>query len=229
MSQANQHVGKASRSEAQVLLVEDHPLTRLGMSELIASQSDMTVAYEASGVSEALKKVNESPPDVAVVDISLQDGNGMELVKQLVALQKDIKVLVVSMHDENLFAERALKAGAMGYINKHEATTAVADAIRQIMRGKLYLSGNVAERVLHRAVRGGEEESSSSPLEGLSDRELEVFELIGRGLTTRQIADQLHLSPKTVDTHREHIKSKLGLESPNDLIRHAVQWVMEQA
>jgi DNA-binding NarL/FixJ family response regulator len=167
----------------------------------------------------------ESRPDSMIVDITLPGMNGLELIKRVRSRCPDIRILVTSMHEESLFAERSLRAGANGYINKEEATEKVVEAINRVLAGHVYLSSQMTSRLLH-AVIGGDV-GQKSLIESLTDRELEVFELIGRGLSTRDIAEKLHLSVKTVETHRDHIRNKLNLESTNQLMRHAVQWVLE--
>lgn len=210
----------------KVLLVDDHPIVRHGLTELIEQSSNLEVCGESASSSEALQLVRETDPDVVVIDISLGGGNGLELIKQIKAQGSDAHMIVSSMHDELLYAERALRAGAMGYINKIEGTEKIIEAIHQILTGRIYLSGPMTERVLQRMMRN-EPEPGSSPIDALSDRELEVFEMIGHGQTTRQIAKKLHLSPKTIETHREHIKTKLHLQNNNELVRQAVQWALE--
>ncbi len=210
----------------RILIVDDHALVRHGLTELISGEPDLEVCAEAADMDEALKQVEQQRPDLVVVDISLQDGNGLELIKRIKAKSANVTMIVVSMHDETLFAERALKAGAMGYINKQEATDQVIDAIRQVLTGHIYLSDEMKDRVLYGVVTG-ERPAHFSSIEKLSDRELEVFELIGRGFSTRQIATKLHLSIKTIETHREHIKEKLGLKNASELNQHAVRWVLE--
>jgi len=188
------------------------------------------VCAEASGAAEALQQMGETRPAVVVLDLSLSEGSGLDLIKQIHAHDPEVRMLVVSMHDETLFADRALQAGAMGYVHKREATNRVIDGIRKVQRGQIRLSSPMAERVLQKALRGSEEATApASSLSQLSNRELQVYQLIGEGLSTRQIAERLHLSPKTVDTHREHLKRKLKLQTLNQLVRHAAQWVMEQA
>jgi DNA-binding NarL/FixJ family response regulator len=215
-----------SSGKTRILIVDDHPIVRQGLTLLIANEPDLEVCGEAADSGEAVRQLTASRPDLIVVDISLHSGNGIELIKQIRSRDPNVKMLVSSMHDESLFAERALRAGAMGYINKAEATDKVVEAIRQVIRGKIYLSPRMTERMLCRAI-GTEESLDHSPIDSLSDRELEVFELIGQGLTTRQIANKLHLSPKTVETYRENIKSKLNLANATELTRHAVQWTLE--
>lgn len=209
----------------RVLIVDDHPIVREGLAAVINREVDLEVCGQAGGLSQAMRLFQQERPDLVVADVSLEDGNGLELVKELVAYDSGIKVLVQSMYEESLYAERALRAGARGYINKEEALAQVVNAIRQVLRGRVYLSSRMTDRLLHRSVRGFEPERS--PIESLSDRELEVFEQIGRGITTRRIAQNLYLSPKTIETYRENIKTKLNLKNATELTQHAVQWVLE--
>ncbi len=210
----------------RILIVDDHPLLRQGLIGLISTQSDFEVCGEASGATEARELAAATNPNVATIDLALKDGNGIELIKEFRETYKDLKLLVVSMHDEFLFAERALRAGAMGYVSKQEAIRTIVQAVRTILSGKIYLSQSMTDRMLQMAV-GSKTTAFASPLERLSDREIEIFEMIGQGLTSRQIAGQLDLSPKTVETHREHIKEKLELKNAMELTKHAVQWVLE--
>jgi DNA-binding NarL/FixJ family response regulator len=211
----------------KILIVDDHSLVREGLRALLSSQPDFEVCGEATGIAEARRLIASTEPSVVIVDLSLPDGNGIELVKELKARGDEIKVLVLSMHDESLFAERALRAGARGYLGKHEASRTVIEAVRTVLAGKLYFSARLTEQMMHRAF-GVSTGLERSPLELLSDREIEVFELIGQGLTVRQIAARLELSPKTVETHREHIKEKLAVKNTTELVRHAVQWALER-
>jgi DNA-binding NarL/FixJ family response regulator len=220
-----------SRSElcknvARILIVDDHPTVREGLTARISRQDDMEVCGEVADGEEALVKVKELRPDVAVVDISLPKGHGIDLIKQIRAHHDHVKTIVHSMYEESLYAERALQAGAMGYVNKREAPETLLDAIRQVLVGEVYLSPKMTGRVLNRTVGRGTI-AAASPIESLSDRELEVFNLIGQGLTTRAIANRLHLSVHTIDTHREKIKRKLGLKNSAELMQRAVQWVLE--
>lgn len=210
---------------AKILLVDDHPIVRRGLREILAGEPDMSVCGEAGTVGEALRRVDEQKPDLIVVDLSLDEVGGLELIKQVKATHKDIKMLVASMHDERIYAERALHAGALGYINKDEATDHLVAAIRQVLSGKVFLSEEMTERVLNRARAGGKEQPS--PMDALTDREMIVFELFGQGLTTRQIAERLHRSIKTIETHRDSIKSKLGIDTAVELIHRATLWVRE--
>ncbi|UCE61608.1 MAG: response regulator transcription factor, partial [Phycisphaerales bacterium] len=200
----------ALRRPHKVLVVEDHPIVRQGLSELIEHESDLSVCGAVPSKSEALEVVGRSHPDIAIVDLSLQDTSGLELVKDIKAQFPHLPVLVLSMHDETLYAERALRAGARGYIMKEEATERVMTAIRKVLSGEVYLSEKMSSRLLSNIV-SGPAAGESSPVTRLSDRELQVFELIGRGMGTRKIANSLHLSVKTIETHKEHIKSKMQL------------------
>ena len=188
----------------KVLIVDDHPIVRHGLGELIARQPDLEVCGEAADSSEALRQVEVIRPDVAVVDISLDGDNGIELVERIKALYPDVKTLVSLMHDEKTLAGRALRAGALGYISKRESIRKVVDAIRQVLRGEIYLSPRMASRLLQRAAVG--EPLDHDPVETLSNRELEVFEMIGQGMNTQQIAGKLGLSPRTIETHRKKIR-----------------------
>jgi DNA-binding NarL/FixJ family response regulator len=212
-------------SKYRVLIVDDHPIVRHGLGELIARQPDLEVSGEAADVSEALRQVETNRPDVAVIDISLDGENGIELIERIKALYPEVKVLVSSMHDEKTFAGRALRAGALGYINKRESIRKVVDAVRQVLRGEIYLSPQMASQLLQRAVVG--QPLDHDPIETLSNRELEVFEMIGQGMNTQQIARKLGLSPRTIETHRKKIKTKLNLQNSAQLSRAAFQWVQE--
>jgi DNA-binding NarL/FixJ family response regulator len=211
---------------ARIVLVDDHPIVREGYQQLISQQPDLEVCGMAGDSQDALREVERTQPDLVLVDISLKSGNGLELCKQIRVRFPETKVLVASMHEESLFAERVLRAGAMGYINKDETTGKLIEAIRRVLSGKIYLSDAMKDRMLCRAV-GSEHYNQESPIDTLSDRELEVFEFIGRGVTIRSIAERLNLSPKTVESYRENLKAKLNVENSAELTRHAVQWVLE--
>jgi DNA-binding NarL/FixJ family response regulator len=210
----------------RVAVVDDHPVVREGLASMVANHPDLTICGSAATAAEALDLVRSERPDLAIIDITLKDGSGLDLIKRLKSLAPELKMLVASMHDEALFAERALRAGAQGYISKEEAIGDLVGAIRHVLSGKIYLSPQMTERLLHSAARGAVE-PLQDPVKSLSDRELEVFSLIGEGKTTRQIAQRLDLSIKTIETHREHIKKKLRLESGTELIRFAVEWVVQ--
>lgn len=217
---------KAEKKSTRVMIVDDHALVRHGLGQLISDEADLDICGEADDAQSALEQLDSLQPDLMVIDISLKNGNGIELVKQIRSHGDEIKMLVSSMHDETLFAERALNAGAQGYINKQEATEKVIDAIRCVLDGHVYLSPEMTDRLV---VGKLNRDPSQTTVERLSDRELEVFQLIGQGHSTREIAEQLHLSVKTIETHREHIKNKLSLKNGAELSRHAVQWVLENA
>lgn len=212
---------------AKILIVDDHPVMRRGLSQVIEDEDDMSVCGEASNIDEGFQKIDERNPDLVIVDISLGEGvNGIELVKDIKARHPELKTLVVSMHDELLYAERALRAGAMGYVNKNEPPNILIAALRRALVGKVFLTERMTDRLLNQ-VAGNSDSPGGSPVDKLSDRELEVLEMIGRGIATKQIAANLDLSRKTVETYREHIKTKLNLGNAAELTRFAVQWVLE--
>jgi len=217
----------AASRVTRILIVDDHPMLRRGLAELISHEPDMGTCGEADDADSAMEQVRSARPDLAIIDIALRNSNGLELVKQLHASHPGLRILVCSMHDETLFAERSLRAGAMGYVNKEQALDAVVGAIRAVLAGKVYLSGAMAERILHR-VRNGGGALEESPVQRLTDRELEVFELLGHGLGTAEIAGRLHLSAKTIDAHRQKIKRKLGIGSSGELVQQAVTWVLDR-
>lgn len=219
--------GNPKGGTARILIVDDHPVVRLGLSQLLASEPDLEIAAEAESAAGALDAVERERPDLVIVDISLGDGSGLELIKRLKGRDPDLKMLVSSVHDESLFAQRALKAGAMGYIGKDEAPERIVEAVRRILGGGIFLSRKMTDRMLQ-AAAAGRDPAAETAVDALSDRELEVFELIGRALTTREIAERLHLSVKTVETYRENVKAKLQLANNNELIRRAVEWTLRQ-
>ena len=207
-----------------VFLVDDHPLVREWLTQMIQRENELTVCGEAEDTHEALAKIEASNPDIVIADISLKSTHGLELVKDLQARRPALPVLVLSMHDESLYAERVLRAGARGYITKQEATKKILLAIRQVMAGQIYISEKMAARMVHKMVVGRAQDQKS-PIERLTDRELEVFQLIGRGQGTRRIAAELHLGIKTVESYRARIKEKLKLEDGTQLLQQAIQWV----
>ena len=212
----------------RVMIVDDHPVVRHGLAHLIEADPHLQICAQAETGEQALELLRTTEPEVVVVDITLGGISGLELIKRIKAQKPELKMLVTSMHDERLYAERALRAGALGYVHKQEALEKVVHAIHQVLRGELYVSPGIAEHMLHRVLRGSQEDGDGSPLQRLSDRELEVFQLIGMGLSTREIAQKLHLSPKTIETHRDHIKTKLQLSNNTELVRHAVEWSLQQ-
>jgi DNA-binding NarL/FixJ family response regulator len=208
----------------KVYIVDDHPLMRKGLVMTIEKEMGFEVSGQNESAEGALSEIVKNVPDVAVVDISLPGMNGIELIKNLLHQLPNLKILVVSRHDEELYAERALRAGAKGYLMKLEAAETLITAIRQILNGGIYLSDKIGTKMLMK-LTSGTSSKSDNPLDVLSDRELEVFELTGKGLSTREIGDKLHISVKTVESHRANIKDKLHLETANELMRHAVRWV----
>lgn len=212
---------------ARVLIVDDHPFMRRGLAHMIDDLADMEVCAEADGRAAALEMFEQHQPDLTIVDISLGDGSGIELIKEIKLRQHDARILVSSMHEEALFGERAIRAGALGFVNKGEEVETYIKAFRHVLDGRVFLSQKMTDRLLNRIV-SNDEDTYQSTVELLSDRELEVFELIGRGFTTKQIAAKLELSRKTIETYREHIKTKLSLQNGTELARQAVQWVLEQ-
>jgi DNA-binding NarL/FixJ family response regulator len=216
------------KKRARVLIVDDHPAVREALALRISRQPDLEVCGEAADTSDALRLVAEILPDAAVVDISLKTGNGIDLIKRIRDRNDHVRILVWSMHSESLYAERALHAGALGYINKDQATDRIVEAIRRVLEGKVYLSEAMAERMLQQAVGVAHAEVTRSPVDVLADRELEVFRLIGQGVKTAEIAQRLHLSIKTVETYRDRIRQKLDLEDGTKLAHFATQWVLEQ-
>jgi len=210
-------------SPIRLLVVDDHPIVRQGLALLINREADLAVCGEAEEMHAALSAIQAAKPDILIVDISLNGPDGLELLKNIRITSPRLPVLVLSMHDESIYAERALRAGANGYIMKQEATEKVLVALRRILSGEIYVSDRIANNMLRHYVRGANVSEHSS-VSDLSDRELEVFRLIGEGQGTRQIADALHLSVKTVESYQAHIKEKLSLRSARELVQHAVQW-----
>jgi DNA-binding NarL/FixJ family response regulator len=211
-------------AKRRVLLVDDHPFMRAGLAQLIERQADLCVCGEAGDPPAAMRQIVATLPDLVLTDITMPGRSGLEFIKDVKAQHPDLLILVVSMHDEAIYAERALRAGAKGYIMKEAGGDNLLAAIRSVLQGETYVSPKQSARILNdlssRRPRG-----SASPIEKLTDREFEIFQLIGRGQSTRDIAAQLHLSPKTVDVHRSHIKEKLDLKDATALVRHAVRWV----
>ena len=219
---------ETSTGRSRIFLVDDHPIVRRGLADLIEDEPDMEVCGEASDAAEALEKIPIARPDLVLIDISLNGPSGIELIAQIRASGQCVKMLVASMHDESMYASRALRAGALGYVKKEEATARVVEAIRSALAGNLYLSPSTSQRVL-REMLGSPNDTSVTPLERLSNRELAVFELLGRGMKTREIAARLHCSPKTIETHRENIKYKLHLQNGTELIAYAARWGKQES
>src|SRR5580698_9633243 len=213
----------SAAKKATVLLVDDHPIVRQGLTQLINQEPDLAVCAQAEDASGAFHAIATHRPDVVILDISLNGPDGLAVLKEIRVSHATLPVLVLSMHDESLYAERVLRAGANGYIMKQEATERVLEAIRRIRGGEVYVSDTIAKRLLRQVVSSAAD--GKSPIEALTDRELAVFRLIGKGRGTREIADHLRVSVKTVESHQAHIKDKLGLKNARELAQHAFQWV----
>jgi len=221
---ANETPAQAVRKK--ILLVDDHPMMRAGLEQLIDRQPDISVCGEAGTPQEAFAQL-ATKPNLILTDLTMPGRGGIEFIKDLIASSADIPILVVSMHDEVVYAERCLRAGARGYIMKESGSENLLVAIRRVLAGQTYVSPSMSEQIL-RNLSSRKPRGSDSPIQALSDREFEVFQLIGQGRSTREIAEQLHLSSKTVDVHRGHIREKLGLKDSTALVRHAVRWLETQ-
>ncbi len=213
------------RSPVKILIVDDHPSVREGLALRISLHSDLTVCGEAETEDQALALVKQTDPDLVLVDISLKSGHGIELIKRIRSLDPTIKMLVISGFQESLYAERALRAGALGYLNKQESNEKMIEAIRTVLAGERFISPEMSRRLISQAL--GASDATKTPIENLTDRELEIFRMIGEGLTTSAIANRLFLSTHTIDTHRENIKRKLAATTAAELSRAAVQWLLE--
>ena len=218
---------KTKTTAKRILIVDDHPMMRTGLAQLINNESDLKVSAEADNAGQAINLVTKQKFDLALLDISLPDKNGLELIKDIHAIHPHLPLLVVSMHDELIYASRVLRAGGRGYIMKQEGGQKFLHAIRQVLAGKIFVSEKMSARILEN-FSGNQPKDSSSPVQQLSDREFEVFQFIGNGIGTRAISEQLHLSIKTVEVHRANIKEKLGLKTATELVRFAVRWVDSQ-
>jgi DNA-binding NarL/FixJ family response regulator len=214
-------------SKKKVLIVDDHPIFRLGLAGLISEQTQLEVCGHAESAPLALEAMRSFKPDLVLLDLSLRGTNGIELIKLMKAKQPHLPILVISMHDETIFGLMALKAGALGYVMKVDAMAQVAEAIAKVLQGKIYVSPKFGEKLIFKAVQSLEA-GTGSPVDTLSDRELEVLQLLGKGHSTKSIADTLHLSVKTIETHRAHIKEKLGFYDSEDMVRFAIAWVAQQ-
>jgi len=207
----------------KIFIVDDHPMMREGLAQLISNEPDLVVCGESDEAASALEQIERLVPDLAIIDISLRSSNGLELIKDLQVRATHIPILVISMHDESLYAERVLRAGGRGYVMKQEGGKKIMEAMRQVLTGQTYVSPAVSARILD--AFAGRRQANSSPLERLTDREFEVFQLIGQGRATKEIAEKLHVSVKTVEVHRVNIKQKLSLSTAPELIRFAVRWI----
>jgi len=211
-------------AKRRVFIVDDHPIVRQGLTQLISQENDLEVVGEADDARTAIEGISRRAPDVVIVDLMLKDSSGIELIKEIKGGRPDVRILVVSMHDEAVYAERVLRAGAHGYIMKQQATNEVLIALRRVLADEVYVSKEVVSRMLRRIVGGG----PSDGIDRLSDRELEVFQWIGHGLSVNEIAEKLKVSPKTIETYRAHIKEKLGLASATDVLRVAMSWLEQK-
>jgi DNA-binding NarL/FixJ family response regulator len=218
---------KSDAGKKRIFIVDDHPMMRQGLAQLIGAEKDLTVCGESENAERAVGEVKDLKPDLVLADISLPGKNGLELIKDFQAIQPGLPVLVISMHDESLYAERVLRAGGRGYIMKQEGGKKLMQAIRQVLEGKIYVSEKMSSEILE-IFSGRRAGSESSPVEKLTDREFEVFQLISQGKSTRDIAEKLHLSVKTIEVHRVNIKTKLKIQSASELIRYAVRWAESQ-
>lgn len=213
--------------KTRVMIVDDHPVVRFGLRELLAADPALEVCGDAVDAGPALDMLRRENPELAIVDVSLPSGSGLDLVKRGRAECANTRFLVVSMHDDAIFAERALRAGAMGYINKSRPADELLDAVHKVLRGEISVSGATSDRLVRRAVGG--ESSQVAGIESLTDREVEIFEMLGQGRSVREISESLHLSVKTVETHRDHVRKKLGLRSASEVVRHAALWAGHHA
>ncbi|MCB1224667.1 MAG: response regulator transcription factor [Verrucomicrobiales bacterium] len=215
----------STETARRLLIVEDHPIMRYGLAQLVADESDLEIAGEAGNAAEAMTLLDQLQPDLVVIDLTLPDKNGLELLKDIQALHPGTRCLVLSMHDEDVYGERCLRAGARGYLMKEVAAAQFVSAARRVLSGALYVSEALNTRMLENAVSGRAPTTQPTAVSRLSDRELEVLEKIGRGIATKNIAEHMSISPRTVEAHRAHIKEKLGLTDGAELVRFAVQWV----
>jgi DNA-binding NarL/FixJ family response regulator len=216
---------RSRRAKAKILIVDDHPIVREGLASLINGEPDLKVCGEAEDVPSGLAAAEKLRPDLVVADLSFNGRSGLDLIKGIRGQQPDLPILVLSVHDESAYAERVLQAGANGYIMKEEAAGCVIAALRRVLAGEIYLSANMSSEVLKRVTEG----APRTPLSCLTDRELDVYRLIGRGYGVKQMAEELNLSRKTVETYRARIREKLGLSTSGELLQHAIRWVADEA
>jgi DNA-binding NarL/FixJ family response regulator len=221
-------MAKTKPAQKRILIVDDHPMMRQGLAALIHNEPDLVVCGEAENAAQALEAVLKLDPDLVLADITLPDKTGLELIKDIQAQQPGKSVLVISMHDEALYVERVLRAGGRGYIMKQEGGKKLMLAIRQVLSGQIYVSEKMSSKILE-IFSGRRADAAASPVEKLTDREFEVFQLIGKGLTTLQMANELHVSNKTIEVHRANIKTKLSIKTAPELLRYAVRWIESQS
>jgi DNA-binding NarL/FixJ family response regulator len=227
MKQQAKVAAPTETAKKRILLVDDHPIFRHGLEDLLNKQEDLTICGHADSAPAALDGMRQLHPDLAIVDVSINGANGIELVKQMKAEVPHLPILVLSMHDESLYALRALKAGALCYVMKAEALEHVINAVRRVLDGRIFVSPRLGERLIFKAVHGSDSDSPS-PVDSLSDRELEVLMMLGKGHNTKSVAQELNLSVKTIETHRAHIKEKLGFADASEMVRFAIDWVTHQ-
>lgn len=214
--------------QTRIVIVDDHPFVREGLKQLLAGQAEFLLTAEAASVTDAQTAINGTPPDVAVVDLALGSDDGVDLVRWIREHHPGVRVLVLSMQEEALYAERLLRLGVSGYVMKNVAGTDFLGALRKVARGQRHVSSAMGERLLSQVARGRAPGREEDPVSALTDRELEVFKLIGAGVSTREISQRLNLSMKTVDAHRRHMREKLNLRSTSELIRYATQWISDR-
>jgi len=230
MASTTSTVRITTKPKSRVLLVDDHPILRRGIADLINGETALEVCGEAGNMQDAFSLATKLKPDLAIIDVSLDGNNGIELMKNLTSRFPNLPLIAYSMHDESIYAERALRAGAKGYVMKQASPEMLLEAISQVLKGKIFLSEQMSDRLLGKLVgAGGSAAPMTSPIDKLSDRELEVLQLMGKGLSTSQIADKLCLSVKTIETYREHLKQKLNLASGQELLRYAIEWSLNQS
>lgn len=227
-AKARQRRGSGGQSKPRVVVIEDHPMMRRAIVDTLTTQLDFEVCGEADREPTALRLIDKTQPDLALIDLTLEEGHGLDLIKRLKAVSPDTKVMVYSMHDDDLYAERVIRAGASGFVNKSASAQVFREAIERILAGGVHVSERVATRLIGRLCGDTERSEGDKPasdiMQQLSDRELETFELIGRGKNTREIAEQMNLSPKTIDVYRQRIKQKLSIDNNNELVRRAVEY-----
>lgn len=216
-------IPRSADAPKKLLIVDDHPVFRHGISQLIAGLREVTICGEAENAQSALEAMRRLNPDMVLMDVTMPGANGIEVIKLMLAERPNLQILMVSMHDETLYALRALRAGAKGYVMKQQAMENVLDALRKVISGGIYVSPQFSEKLVFRAVHGSHSEIGI-PVDKLSDRELEVLQLFGHGKSTREVAESLHLSVKTIETHRAHIKDKLGFKDADEMKSFAVEW-----